>query len=54
VGQGKERRSKATTRNEEDGKTKTRKEEKFAGTSIGDAVRKCFRSTFILSTGKNT
>jgi hypothetical protein len=43
VAQGKERRNKGTTRNEEVGQTNTRKEEELAGISTEDAIRKAPR-----------
>jgi hypothetical protein len=47
VGQGKERRNKVTTRNDEVGLTNVRMEEKLAGTSAEDAVRKSSHATFV-------
>jgi hypothetical protein len=47
VGQGTERRNKVSTRNAEAGHTYTRKEEKLAGTSKEEAIRKNSQATFI-------
>jgi hypothetical protein len=48
MGQEKEQRNKVTSRNEEAGQTNKRKEEKLAGTSTEDAIRKRSQTTFIL------
>jgi hypothetical protein len=54
MGQGKERRNKVAIRYEEGGRTKTRKEGKWAGTSAEDAVGKSSKAYFILSTDRKT
>jgi hypothetical protein len=47
MGQGKERRDKVMAGNEEVGQTNTGKEEKLAGTSREDAIRKSSLATSI-------
>jgi hypothetical protein len=47
MGQGKERRSTVTIRNVESEQTNTQKEEKFAGTSTEDVIKKSSQATFI-------
>jgi hypothetical protein len=50
VGQGQKRLNKGITRNNEIGQTNARKEEEITITRIEDAIRKCSRTNFILST----
>jgi hypothetical protein len=47
MGHGKERRSNVTIRNDEGGQRNTRNEEKLAGTSTEDVIRKSSEATFI-------
>jgi hypothetical protein len=54
MGQGNQRRSKDTNRNEEVRQGNSRKEEKLAGTSTVDAIRKSSQASFILSIDRKT
>jgi hypothetical protein len=52
--QGKGQENKIAFGNEEVGQTNKRKEEKLAGTSIEDAIRRSSHATFISSTNRRT
>jgi hypothetical protein len=49
-----ELQNKVTTRNDEVGHTNTREEEKLAGTSTMDTIRKSSKATFILRVERKT